>query len=422
MKLTRHGRAIRLGGSGFACVLALTLATACGGSASSQASKAGPAGTLTIGLSEPPSNFDPAKANIDPSDDTVLRLVYEPLFSALPQGGIGPGLATSWGFIGSGNRVFQFRLRPGVKFSDGSPVSGQAVAQWINYYAKGGNGTQWLPGAHAAPVAGQPDTVRIDLAAPQPAIAQVLTWQLQGGDVVSPKGLANPAALGAQGFGAGPYVLDSAATVTNSQYTFVPNPDYWNKAAIHYAHVVVKVLASQSSALAALQTGQVDLLTGVDASTVASARGSSLKAFSPPSSFMGVNLMDRNSPPLRDVRVRQALNYAIDRKAIINALFQGFGSPSSEFGTPGYPDAWSSTVAGYYPYDPAKAKALLAQAGYPHGFSLSLETPTFIGTNLVAEAVGSYWQKIGITVKLTVDAQAAAWAQNVMSKNYPAAG
>jgi peptide/nickel transport system substrate-binding protein len=424
MKHSHDIRAIRFAGSGLACLLALTLVTACGGGSTGSRTPlpAGVTGTLTIGLSEPPSNFDPSKANIDPSDNMMLRLVYEPLLSSLPTGGIGPGLAIKWGFVGSGYRIFQMQLRPGVKFADGSPVTAAAVAQWLNYYAKGSNGAQWLAGARAAPVAGQPDTVRITMPTPQPAMPQVLTWQLQGGDVVSPKGLANPAALGSQSFGAGPYVLDNAATITGSQYTFTPNPNYWNKTAIHFARVVVEVLPSQSSALAALQTGQVDLLTGVDASTLSSVGQSNLQVFSAPSLFMGVNLMDRDSAPLGDVRVRQALNYAINRKAIVNALFQGFGTPSSEFGTPGYPGEWTPAVAGFYPYDPAKARALLAQAGYPHGFSLSVETPTFDGTNLVAEAVGSYWQKIGVTIQLTVDAQAAQWAQNVMSKNFPVAG
>jgi peptide/nickel transport system substrate-binding protein len=421
MKLTCHGRIIRLGGLAIASVLGLSLVAACNGGGGSN-STAAASGTLNIGISEPTSNFDPSKANIDPSDDTVLRLVYEPLMSIEPSGAISPGLAVKWGFVGTGNTMFQLQLRPGVKFADGSPVTAQAVAEWINYYSKGGNGTQWIGGAQASAVAGQSGVVRITLATPQPAIARILTWQLQGGDVVSPRGLGDPTALGSQSFGAGPYVLDAAATIPNSQYTFTKNPYYWNKAQVHYARVVVKVLASQSSALAALQTGQVDLLTGVNSSTVASARQDGLHVFSPPSSFMGVNLMDRDSAPLSDVRVREALNYAVNRQAIITALFQGYGTPSSEFGTPGFPDAWNPAVANYYPYNPAKAKQLLAQAGYPNGFSLNVETPTFIGTNLVAQAIASYWQKIGVTVNLTVNPEAAAWAQNVMSKKFPAAG
>jgi peptide/nickel transport system substrate-binding protein len=422
MKLTHHGRAIRLGGLVIASMLGLSLATACGSGNSSTQASSEATGTLNIGISEPTSNFDPSKANIDPSDDTVLRLVYEPLMSIESSGAISPGLAVKWGFVGTGNKVFQLQLRQGVRFSDGTPVTAQAVAEWINYYAKGGNGTQWIGGAQASAVAGQPGLVRIDLATPQPSIARILTWQLQGGDVVSPKGLANPAGLGTDGIGAGPYVLDTAATIPNSQYTFTRNPYYWDKAQVHYARVVVKVLASQSSALAALETGQVDLLTGVDSSTVAPAKQAGLHAFSPASSFMGINLMNRSAAPLRDVRVRQALNYAVNRQAIINALFQGYGTPSSEFGTPGFPDAWDPSVANYYPYDPAKAKQLLAEAGYPNGFTLSVETPTFIGTNLVAQAVGSYWQKVGVNINLTVNPEAAAWAQNVMSKNFPAAG
>src|SRR5262249_44483319 len=195
--------------------------------------------------------------------------------------------------------------------------------------------------------------------------------------------LRSPAQLGTRTFGAGPYTLDPAQTVTGDHYTYVPNPRYHDKAAVHWKKVVVRIITDPQSMLNALKTGEVQVGNG-DATTIGAARQAGLTIASAPLLWTGVTLADRGGKVARalaDVRVRQALNYATDRKAIVNALFPGTGTPTSELTVPrGY--GYDSALTNAYPYDPGKAMQLLAAAGYPHGFTLKIVTGEYGETNL----------------------------------------
>lgn len=405
---------------GFAA--ALTLA-ACGGqetgAGAPAAGGAGTRGVLTVGFGiQAPQTLNPALAPQNYAWFT--ELAYEPLIVRRSDGSLAPGLATSWGYTGSGNTAFVLHLRPGVKFSDGSTLTAQTVADDLRYVTRSAGQMSPLLAGDTYTATG-PLTVTIRSAQPDPDFPWILTQDDIVGDMISEPGLHATSQLGTRTFGAGPYMLDAAATVTGSQYTYVPNPHYYDKAAVYWKKVIIKVITSPQAMLSALQTGQVQVANG-DATTISAARQAGLTVTSTPDLWIGTVLADRGGTlarPLASVGVRQALNYATNRVAIANALFKGTGNPTSQLTVPGgY--GYDSTLTNAYPYDIAKAKRLLAAAGYPHGFTLKVVTEDYSAMNLVAEALAQQWRQAGVTVQVTDDANSNQYYSAAFGARYPA--
>lgn len=399
---------------------------ACGGSGGGTSTGHGGSargGTLTVGTDFSNGSLDPAKA--DPGTDPLyLDPLYAPLIRFAPDGQLRGVLASSFGYVGGGNKVFQITLRSGVKFSNGQPVTGAAVAASIRHFKTGSNGGPWLVNCPdvTAPSATK---VQITCTKPDPDIPQTLSERLLGGDIVAPSSLAHPATLGTDPVGAGEYTLDTAQTVTGSTYTYVANPRYFDQRAIHWDKIVVKYLANASSALDALRSGQIQELWTVDPETLTAAQSDGTPVSSSALGFEGVNLANRASAggnPLGSLKVRQALEYAVNRPAIVKALYgkSPGAAATDEVAIPSEPSAFDPAVDNYYPYDPAKARRLLAAAGYPHGFTIKVEDQG--DTAELTQAVIGYWNAIGVQAKVTADTTVPGWSSNVMSKKFPAMG
>lgn len=414
-----------LAATAFAAVALLVAAcSGSGGSATAPTYSRKPSGAvgelLTVGFPAAPPTLDPAKSNGN-AGIFFNELAYEPLIVLGRDGRYKPGLATSWNYVGSDNRTFVLNLRSGVKFSDGSPLTAQAVADHFAYLQKAGGQTSALFARDTISATG-PLEVTIKTDTPNPDLVYDMTQDVIAGEVISPAGLKSPASLGAHSFGAGPYMLSAEQTATGSQYTYLPNPNYYDKPAQHYKKIVIKIIQSPQSTLQALQTGQIDLALG-DQSTLAAAKkaGLSYPAATVTNNVTGVTLADRSgtmSKPLGDVRVRQALNYATDRTTIVNALFPG-NTPTSQVATPNR-DGYDPSLVNAYPHDVAKAKDLLAQAGYANGFSMDLVTTTANGQNLFAQALAQQWKQIGVTANIHEIANGNAYVAQALSAKFPA--
>jgi peptide/nickel transport system substrate-binding protein len=405
--------------------LVLGAAAGCAGSSSTQKagdSQPAPSGTvgntLTIGQSIGATTLDPDKTV--QADAYFEQLAYEPLIVRQSDGNLAPGLALSWNFAGTGNMKFVMQLRPGVTFSDGTTLTAQNVVDDFAYLEKSA-------GQEAPTFAGDtftatgPLQVTVTMKTPDPDLPTELTQDDNAGDIISETGLKSPAQLGTQTFGAGPYEIAPAQTVAGDHYTYVPNPDYYDKSAVHWKKVVIKVIADASSMLSAMQTGEVNLAQG-DPSTLAAAKTAGLTVTSTPLLWVGITLADRDGKvarPLASLAVRQALNDATDRTAIINALFPGNGSPTDQVTVPGgY--GYQASLDNSYPFDLAKAKSLLAAAGYPNGFTIGMVSGDFGGQNLLAQALQQQWAKIGVTVKITDIANTNQFFAASFSGKYPA--
>lgn len=399
----RGRRAIRTARAAAVLLGAMSLVAACGGGTSSSQGTAPSALAIGIVPANVPASLNPALTSGVANQD-IFVLAYAPILHIQKDGSYGPGLATSWGYVGTGNKEFKFTLRNNAKFSDGTPVDAAAVVKWLRYFPSAGGAfaTQMGPVASIAAVGRY--TVDIKLKAPDSAIEWQLAQTNGLGYVAAPSAVANPKNLAKGTFGAGPYVLDASQTVPNSSYTYLPNKYYYDQSAIHFSKVVLKVIPNQSTMLEALQSGQIGVATG-DYTTAPSAASAGFNVVSGRTSWDGFAYLTLGAPgnPLNKPTVRQAISYALDREKITAALLGKYGEPTSEWVTtdgfdPGYKD--------HFPYDPQKAKMLLAAAGYRNGLTLSAAdfpgalqdgTPGDQMVQVVAQQLAAVGVKLNIT-------------------------
>lgn len=426
-QLRPRGFSRRLSTASTALLLAVlpVVTAACG---SSSAASDPQITTLKIAVDSPASSNNPALSTGFRTYSSIFySLAYAALFHETPSGQFQPELAASWHYVNTGtpNEVFEFTLRPGVKFSDGTPVTAQSVVGWLKYFVKS-------PGVAAADFGPDPTftatgplTVRIQLTSPNPDLPFLMSDEGDNaGFVVSPKAIANPSLLNSGTDGAGQYQVEASQSVNNDHYTFVPNPYYYDKAAVRFKQVDFKVIANPSSRLEAQESGQYNVTLG-DSTTVSAARSAGLQVLSAPigTVFLWLDTNPKHqvgAPELRNVKVRQAINYAINRAAIAKALFGTSAAPKSGIMTlDGNTGTGPSNFN--YAYDPAKAKQLLAQAGYPRGFTLKAIYPSYYGnfSTPLMGAVAQDLQAVGIQLQSASYPTQGSYATSVVTFQNP---
>jgi peptide/nickel transport system substrate-binding protein len=249
------------------------------------------------------------------------------------------------------------------------------------------------------------------MATPNPEIVFFLATT--GSFMASPKALAT-AGLKTKPVGSGPYIFKSASA--GSQYVFEANPKYWDKSKQKFKKIVFKVLIDNTARLNALLGGQVDV-ANLTSATQAAAKQKGLAVQANFTDVKGIILLDRagaKNPALAKVEVRQALNYAFDRKALAAAVDPG-AQPTNQVFSPST-GAYDKKYDTYYGLNVEKAKALLKTAGYPDGFTLKLNP--WLEPNLNALVEG-YLKVIGVKVEFTTDAY-PAWYTNAKAGKHEA--
>ena len=400
MKNTRTSRR-RFG----AVAVALSLAAVGYGGAIATASPAGtpksagaPTETLTVVINNVPQSLDPAKNGGGPQR-MVQWFAYEPLIRSNPDGSYAPGLAESWEYVGEGNEVFEVTLRSDATFADGTPVTTTEVVDSLEYFIATPSPVHSLIETVESVEAPDDQTVRVTFSTPNPDAARLLSQEAYG-NVISSAGLAAPDDLGTATFGAGPYVLDPDDTVSGDHYSLVPNDTYWNPDVQHWAKVVVRVITDPTTAFNAVQTEQANVSTGTIPAQLAEAESAGLDILRGGQIAIVTWIMDRlgeSQPALGDVRVREALNLAVDRESIAAALGDAY-TPLSQFAPVGNPLFVDDRPA--IEYDPERAQELLAEAGYEDGFELALVTNTDNRDADVSQILVEQWRAIGVDVSL----------------------
>lgn len=371
-------------------------------------------GTLTLGSLSNITSFDPAQAHLG-HQMPIYQAVYDTLILREPDGTLAPMLATEWNY-NDDNTVLTVDLRTDVTFTDGAKFDAEAAKANLDHFkeANGPDANQAKSIASVAVV--DDDTIDITLTAADPAMTYYLS-QAAGF-------MGSPEALGTEGVkttpvGSGPYVLDSAGTVNGSQFTFTANEDYWNKDLQKYGKVVFKVLTETTARVNAIVSGQVDAVL-LDPATSAQADKAGLKKTAYPVDWQGLLLFDRGgslAPELGDLRVRQAINYALDRKTMLKELQFGEGKATAQvFGKT--TDAYIADLDDAYPYDPEKAKELLAEAGYADGFTLNI--PLLATTESIMAMVKQQLGDVGITVNLAT-APFDTYVPDIIAGKFPSA-
>lgn len=362
----------------------------------------GSSSTFTMQFAGVPVSLNPALGGNGESA-VYVALAYDPLIYLTNEGKLVPDLATSWKYVGTDNTTFQLTLRKGVTFTDGSPVTAEAVVASMRYFLDAGGGLVSNVGDVAKVETAGPMTVRIHYGTPNPDAARTLTQYNGMGLIIGPDGLAHPKSLLTKTDGTGQYIYDTSTSVAGSHYDYVRNPDYFNPDAQQFEKVTVRVINDPQAVLSAVQTGQVSFAGGA-AGTVEAAKSADLKVLSAPFFNWNLILADAKgtvAKPLGDQRVRHAIALALNRRGIAKAFGGKYHSPSDQVmlpGTDGYIEHFG------YVYNLHKARSLMAAAGYPDGFSLTVLTESILDPNTkYSQVIANALKPIGIRVKLHVD-------------------
>jgi peptide/nickel transport system substrate-binding protein len=366
-------------------------------------------GRAAIGVQLEPPILDPTANPAGAISEVLYGNVYEGLVQFAPDGSPAPQLAESWNISADG-RAYTFHLRRGVRFHDGTPFDA-AAAQFSLQRAIAPDSVNPQKSRLSA-VRGvevlDPLTLRILLDRRSGGLLQSLAWGAFA--MVAPRSAETNAV---RPVGTGPFRF--SAWRRGDSLTLVRNPDYWGRAA-SLDTVTFKFISDPAAAYAALMAGDVDAFSNYPTPEsfpqfTADPRFATLVGSTEGETVLGLN--NRN-PPLSNLSVRRAISYALDRRAIIEGAMFGYGIPiGSHFPprNPAYVD-----LTGMYPHDPAKAKALLAQAGYPRGFSVTLKLPPPSYARRGGEIVASQLAQVGIRVKIE-NLEWAQWLDQVYARH-----
>ncbi len=354
-------------------------------------------GKLTWALEQDPVHLIPYGA-VPTANQWGKEFMYDSLIAWDRNLAVQPALATEWS--APDDHTYVFKLRQGVKFHDGSEVTADAVKWGIEAQANPpppGVKTQY-PAKITRIDAVDKYTVRINMSGPDPSVVGYFAWQRY--TPVTPTNIYDKVNVLTQGIGTGPYKL--VEFVPNDRVVYTRNPDFWNKDLPFIDELTLKVLPDEQARVAALRSGAIDGATFTPdvAKTMANDRNLTvLKGLYAAHKEIQLVIKDANKNPWNDVRVRQAMNHAINRQDIIDKVFGGDAAYSSII-PPGYGD-WPLSEAdlkgNYLKYDVDKAKSLLQQAGLGSGFEIELQSinpPRFI--TQAAEVVAEHWKAVGI--------------------------
>jgi peptide/nickel transport system substrate-binding protein len=309
--------------------------------------------------------------------------------------GVEPFLASEFSY-NEDNTVLTLTIRDDVSFTDGEKLTADVVAQNLQRFKDGG-------GAYASDLANvdtieasDDSTVAITLSVPDPALLTYLSHE--AGLIASPSTFdAEDAATNP--IGSGPYILDLDATVTGTSYVYTANPDYWNPDLQHYSKLTLSVLSDPTAAVNAIQAGEVNGTRLADNNNNDAIKGAGWSIEMNELDYQGLLLLDRageQNEALGDVTVRQAINYALDREGLLEAVQLGNGTVTTQV-FKASSAAYDPALDDAYPYDPEKAKDLLADAGYADGLTIEMPSTVVLGEATYA-LIKQQLADVGITV------------------------
>jgi peptide/nickel transport system substrate-binding protein len=360
---------------------------------------AAPEGQMTWGahISIAPTWFDPAETPGIATPFMILYALHDAMVKPMPGHAMAPSLAESWSVAPDG-LFYEFVLRHGVKFHNGDLVTADDVKFSFERYR--GAAAKLMKEKVAAVEIVDPHRVRFRLKEPWPDFMTYYGSLTTGAGWIVPKKYLEK--VGDDGFkklpvGAGPYRFVSFNP--GVELVLEAHEQYWRKVP-SVKRLVIKAVPDETTRLAMLKRGEADvvyLLQGELAEEVRRTAGLTLRP-TPIVSTHWLVFVDQWDPksPWADKRVRLAANHAMNRQAVNEALTLGFSRITWSIIPQSFDFFWQPPA---YPYDPAKAKQLLAEAGYPRGFDAG-DLWCDAATANMSEALISYLQAVGIRVKL----------------------
>jgi peptide/nickel transport system substrate-binding protein len=372
---------------------------------------AGPAqgaSRLTLGLQLEPTTLDPTASPAGAVRDVAFRTVFEGLVRLEAGGRVAPLLAERW-TVSPDGLSWTFQLRRGVVFHDGTPFDALAVKAALDRAraprSTNGQRSQFARIDHVD--APDPDHVRIVLKSRYSGLAGLLGL----GDAVIP----SPASVSTAGMhpvGTGPFRFSSWRR--GDSVTLVRNPAYWGRPPA-LDEVRFRFISDPAAATAALAAGDIDGFPAFPAPEALSRFRSDPRFVVHTGGSEAKTLLALNNRrgPFAQLKVRQALTAAIDRRAVIAAAMFGYGRPIGSHFPPD--DAGYVDLTDAHPHDPALARRLLAEAGYPHGFDTVIALPPLPYARRGGEVIAAQLAEVGVRARLE-NVEWAQWLDRVFAR------
>lgn len=352
---------------------------------------------IVIGLDSEPNTFDPHQT-IGRFSESFMSNVFDGLTLHDQDGALIPGLATSWEALD--DNTWEFKLREGVTFHNGNPFNAESVKFTLDRVLDEERNAPIRPLLENITSVEIVDdfTVHISIASPDlllPARLAELYGSILDPAYVQENGddfiALNPV-------GTGPFKF--VEWVKDERIVLEVNEDYWGEVP-QVQEIIFRPIKDNGARVAALLAGEVDIVNGIPiAQEPVVANYPGVRSVPVPVPRIYYVSMDVRTPPFDNILVRQAVNYAIDREGIVENLFAGFGVPAAV----AHPRAsWGfNPDLEPYPYNPDRARELLADAGYPDGFDTEFDT--FVGRlpahDTIAQAVVAQLAEVGINAEV----------------------
>jgi len=364
------------------------------------------AGSVTFIEGVEPTGLDPTVNAPVAAGEVTWQNIFQGLTAIDRDGKVQPQLATSWDISADG-LSYTFHLRPGVSFQNGAAFD-SATAKFTIERIIGPDSTNGQKANYAAITSVEaPDAQTLVLHLSKPDGSLLYWLGYPAAVMVEPKSAPTDAT---DPVGTGPFKFDEWRK--GDRVIMSAWDGYWGaKPALE--QVTARFIADPQAQAAALKSGQADIASNYQSAEL-------FQEFQKDGKFTThvgsgemevVAGMNEAHKPFDDIRVREALMMAVDRKMLLQAVKNGLGTPIGSHFSPASP--YYEDLTGVYPYDPKKAKELLKEAGYPNGFTFTFKVPNRSYTQSAAQVLQAFFADIGVTAKIESSDFPAQWIQDV---------
>ncbi len=367
-------------------------------------------GDLVVCQPAEPPGLDPTANTAAAIDRVVFSNIYEGLIKVNSNGDFIPGLATSWDVSADG-LTYTFQLRKGVKFHNGESFDAP-VAKWNLERAMGEKTInphpEYFRGINKIEI---PDSHTLILVLAK-VDALFIAHMAEGDAVMLP--MAGYKNAKSQPIGTGPFKLTK--WVRGDRVEMVRYDGYWNSELPYLDKVTFKFIGDAGAQLAALKAGDVDVIGYIAAPETAMvlAKDKRFKVYAGTSTGEVIMSINNKAKPFDNKKVRQAMAYAIDRQTVVDLVMFGYGTPIGSHWSPSTP--YYVDLTQKFSYNPEKAKALLAEAGYPNGFDATIKLPAIYSySKRAGEVIADMLERVDVHLKIEI-VEWGQWIERIFKK------
>lgn len=367
-------------------------------------------GSATVGITQEPNCFDPHKV-VAAGDREIIFNVFEGLYKFDSKGALNPCLATDVA-VSSDAKTYEFTIRDGVKFHDGSDLDAGDVVYSLNRAAgllPDQDGTALVSTLDAiSNVTSDGNKVKVELDAPN---SELLSYFTVG---IIPEGADD---IETSMIGTGPFKFDSYTI--GQEVKLVRNDNYWQSDLPYLDSVSFKICSDLDAGFLELQNGSIDIFPYLTTDKTEQLDPNNFTVLSKGSNMVQIFALNNDVEPFNDIRVREAMNYALNRDDIISLTMDGAGEKLTTGMSPVMGDAYDTSLDGTFDQDIEKAKSLLKDAGYENGFEMTITVPSnyLVHVN-TGVAIADQLSKVGIKAEIKQVDWATWLSDTYQGRNY----